>query len=75
MQTIHATKKTSSDGTLTLSIPLALAATEYEVVIVVQPKTSGPLSLPAGYFDLLGSVDDDTFIVHPQPPMPPPLEW
>lgn len=30
---------------------------------------------PPGYFDLIGSVDDETFIIHPQPPMQPPVEF
>jgi hypothetical protein len=75
MQTIHATEKTSSDGTLTLRLPLGLPETEYEVVVVAQPKTAGPRPLPLGYFDLLGSVDDDTFVLHPQPSLPPPVDF
>jgi hypothetical protein len=73
MQTIHATEKTGSDGTLTLRLPLGLPETEYDIVVVAQPKMPARCSLPLGYFDLLGSVDDDTFIVHPQPPLPPPV--
>lgn len=74
MQTIHTTERTSSDGTLTLRIPLGVPETEYEIVVVAQPKTAGPRPLPPGYFDLLGSVNDDTFVVHPQPPLPPPVD-
>ena len=40
MQTIHATEKTASDGTLTLRVPLGQPDTEFEVVVVVQPKTT-----------------------------------
>jgi hypothetical protein len=29
---------------------------------------------PPGYFDLIGSVDDDTLMVHPQPLLPPSVE-
>jgi hypothetical protein len=71
---MHATEKTSGDGTLTLRISLGLPETEYEIVVVAQPKTTGPRTLPPGYFALLGSVDDDTFVVHPQSPSPPPLD-
>lgn len=39
METIHATEKTASDGTLTLRVPLGQPDTEFEVVLVVQPKT------------------------------------
>jgi hypothetical protein len=40
MQTIHATQKTGTDGTLTLRVPLGLPDTEFEVVVVVQPKAA-----------------------------------
>ena len=38
MQTIHATEKTGSDGTLTLRLPLGQPDTEFEVVVVAQPR-------------------------------------
>jgi hypothetical protein len=40
MQTIHATEKTGSDGTLTLRVSLNQPDTEFEVVLVVQPKAT-----------------------------------
>jgi hypothetical protein len=40
MQTIHATQKTDGDGTLALSLPLGQPNTEFEVVVVVQAKTT-----------------------------------
>ena len=56
-------------------IPLGQPDTEFEVVVVVQPKSLADTPrLPPGYFDLLGSIDDETFIIHPQPPLPPPVE-
>jgi hypothetical protein len=39
MQTIHATEKTGNDGTLTLRLPLGQPDTEFNVVVVVQPKS------------------------------------
>jgi hypothetical protein len=75
MHTIQTRERTSRDGTLSLRIPLGRPDTEFEVVVVVQPKSSADsLQLPPGYFDLLGSIDDETFIIHPQPPLPPPVE-
>ena len=65
--------KTGPDGVLHLDIPLGKPDTAYEVEMVVNPKPIGR-TLPPGYFDLIGSVDDDSFVVHPQPPSPPPLE-
>src|SRR4051794_33494597 len=38
MQTIHATLRTGPDGTLTLRVALDQPDTEYEVVVVVQPR-------------------------------------
>jgi hypothetical protein len=38
MHTIHAVERTSTDGTLTLRIPLGQPDTEFEVVVVAQPK-------------------------------------
>jgi hypothetical protein len=40
MQTIHATEKTGSDGTLTLRVPLGRPDTEFEVVVVAQPRSA-----------------------------------
>ncbi len=75
MHTIQTHERTGSDGTLVLQIPLGQPDTEFDVVVVVQPKaTADAPRLPPGYFDLLGSIDDDTFVVHPQPPLPPPVE-
>ena len=80
MQAIHVSETTGKDGTLLLRIPLGKPETKYEVVVVVQPAQEGVTATPEergwppGYFDLIGSIDDDTFVVHPQPPMPPPVE-
>jgi hypothetical protein len=75
MQTIHITERTGPDGALSLRVPLGHPDTEFEVVLVVQPKSAGAtVRLPPGYFDLIGSIDDETFTVHPQPPLPPPVE-
>jgi hypothetical protein len=40
MQAIHATEKTGGDGTLTLRVSLGQPDTEFEVVVVVQPKAA-----------------------------------
>jgi hypothetical protein len=74
MHTIQSRERTGRDGTLSLRIPLGQPDTEFEVVVVVAPKSSAEKHRPPGYFDLLASIDDETFIVHPQAPMPPPLE-
>jgi len=42
MQTIRVLEKTGKDGTLSLRIPLGQPEVEYEVVVVLQPKTATP---------------------------------
>jgi hypothetical protein len=58
MQTIHATQKTGSDGTLTLSLPLGQPNTEFEVVVVVQPKaTATGTPAPSSVADQWARID------------------
>lgn len=40
MQTIQIRERTNEAGTLSLTIPLGQPDTEFEVIVVVQPKTS-----------------------------------
>jgi hypothetical protein len=65
MQTIQVMEKTGKDGTLSLRIPLGKPDAEYEVLVVVQPRTTATMpedrGWPLGYFDLAGSIDDETF--------------
>lgn len=78
MQTIRALEKTGKDGMLSLRIPLGKPETEYEVLVVVQPKatatTPDERGWPPGYFDLAGSIDDETFLRPPQGELPKPVE-
>lgn len=78
MQTIRLFKKSEADGSLALRIPLGKPKTEYEVLVVVQPsvkaKTPEERGWPPGYFDLAGSIQDETFFRHPQGELPKPVE-
>jgi hypothetical protein len=81
MQTIRTREKTGKDGALLLRIPLGKPEAEYEVIVVVQPTEEAATTAtpeergwPPGYFDLIGSIDDETFVLHPQPELPPPVE-
>lgn len=78
MQTILVREKTGKDGTLSLRIPLGNPEAEYEVLVVVQPNAAGTTpeerGWPPGYFDLAGSIDDETFVRPPQGELPPPVE-
>jgi hypothetical protein len=61
------------DGKLHLEVSVGQADTEFVVQVVARPK--GPASpLPPEYFDLLGSVDDETLMVHSQPALPPAVD-
>jgi hypothetical protein len=63
--------RSGADGKLHLEIPVDKADAEFEVEVVVRPRSSAG-RWPPGYAALFGSIDDDTFTVHPQPPLPPP---
>ena len=73
MGSIVMQSRSGPDSKLRLVVPVGQPDTEFEVEVVVRPKAV-PRTLPPGYFDLIGSVDDETLTVHPQPPMPPPVE-
>lgn len=72
MQMLRVLERTGKDGSLTLRIPLGRPEAEYEVVVVVQQRaaTPGERDWPPGYFDLAGTVDDDTFVRPPQGEFP-----
>jgi hypothetical protein len=81
MQTIRVLEKTGKDGTLLLRLPLGKPETEFEIVVVVQPKTVSCAATtpeergwPPGYFDLAGSITDETFARPPQGKLPPPVD-
>jgi len=63
-----------SDGKLHLVVPVGQPHTEFEVEVVVRAKSAGK-DWPPGYFDLFGSIDDETFVRHPQGELPPPVEF
>ncbi len=82
MQTIRVREKTDKRGVLQLRIPLSKPETDYEVVLVLQPQeaaakaaTQEELGWPPGYFEAtFGSIDDETFIRHPQGELPKPVD-
>jgi hypothetical protein len=72
MTTIVLNSTSGPDGTLHLEVPVGAPNTEFEVEVLVRPRPQSGQGWPPGYFDLFGSIDDETFTVHPQPPLPPP---
>jgi len=74
MSSIVLHSRSGPDSKLHLEIPVDRPDSDFAVEVVVRAKTPEGKGWPPGYFDLFGSIDDETFTVHPQPPMPPPLE-
>lgn len=79
MQTIRVLEKTGKDGMLSLRIPLGKPEAEYDVLVVLQPRTAATTpeegGWPQGYFEkTFGSIDDETFERPPQGELPKPVE-
>ncbi len=77
MQTLRVTERTGKDGVLHVSIPLGAPEAEFDVVLVVEPKGDKPVPAlpddggwPPHYFDLAGSIPDETFVRPPQGDLP-----
>jgi hypothetical protein len=73
MKTIQMTGKTGPDGVLHVNVPIGTAETEFDVVVILQPKqtptTDSPESRgwPPGFFEkTAGSITDPTFRRHEQ---------
>lgn len=65
--------RSGPDSKLHLEVPVSQPDADFEVVVQVRARTA-PRTFPPGYFDLIGSVNDDTLVVQPQPPLPPAVE-
>ncbi len=68
------TSRSGPDSKIHLEIPVGQPDAEFEVEVVVRPKP-GKIILPPGYFNLIGSIDDETFVRPPQGELPPPVEF
>lgn len=74
MTSIVLHSRSGRDGILHLDVPVGQPDTEFEVEVVVRPKPPAGKAWPPGYFDLFGSIDDDTFVRPPQGELPPPVD-
>lgn len=75
MSSIVLHSKSGQDGILHLDVPAGQPDTEFEIEVVLRPKSpQGGLILPPDYFELIGSIDDETFVRPPQGEWPPPVE-
>ena len=66
--------RSGPDSKLHLEVPVGQPNTEFEVEVLVRFKDADR-QFPPAYFELLGSVNDDTLQVHPQPSLPPPVQF
>lgn len=73
MSSIVIHSRSGPDGKLHLEVPVRQPDTDFEVEMVVRPTTATK-QFPPGYFDLIGSVDDETLVRPPQGELPPPVE-
>jgi hypothetical protein len=77
MTRIVVKSKVGSDGVLRLDLPVGQTEADKEVQVTIEPvprpKSAGVV-LPPGYFNLIGSIDDETFVRPPQGELPPPVE-
>jgi len=70
MSSIILHSRSGPDSRIHLEIPVDRPNMEFEVEVLVRPKPA-TRTFPPGYFDLLGSVDDETLVRPLQPPLPP----
>lgn len=83
MRVIRVLAVADADGKFRLDLPLGPPGTECDIAVVLadpaprsQTRTLTPeeLGWPPGFFDTVaGSIDDDTFMRHEQPPLAPPV--
>jgi hypothetical protein len=77
MKTIHTRSRSGPDGMLDLKIPVGVAGSEVEVVVIVQPLAGGGSNKPPRTAadraawerrveELAGSIDDPAFTRHDQ---------
>ena len=75
MSSILIRSRSGPDSKLHLEVPVGQPNAEFEVEVVVRPKGPNGEGWPPGYFDLFGSIDDETFVRPPQGELPPPVEF
>ena len=77
MQTIRVLERSGKDGMLSLHIPAGRPETDFDVVVVLQPRNGTPEAhdngWPPGFLDrTFGSIQDETFERPPQGELPKP---
>ena len=71
MHTLRLREKADKDGVLHLEIPVGQPDAEFEAEIVLHTRNGATApGWPPGYFDLAGSITDETFKRQPQGELP-----
>lgn len=66
--------RSGPDGKLHLEVPVGAANVEFDIELVVRQHAASPNEWPAGYFDLFGSISDESLVRPPQGELPPATE-
>ncbi len=66
--------RSGPDSKLRLEVPVGEPNAEFEVEVVVRAKNPSGDGWPPGYFDLFGSIADESFVRPPQGELPPAAE-
>ncbi|MBS0262311.1 MAG: hypothetical protein JSS02_10205 [Planctomycetes bacterium] len=66
--------RSGPDSKLHLEVPVGEPNADFEVEILVRSKKMSGEGWPPSYFDLFGSVTDETFVRPPQGELPAPAE-
>lgn len=66
--------RSGPDSKLHLEVPVSEPNAEFEVELVVRPHNAGENGWPPGYFELFGSIADETFVRPPQGELPAPAD-
>ncbi len=74
MSSLVIRSRSGPDSKLRLEVPVGAANAEFEVELVVRPTHPSGGGWPPGYFELFGSIADETFVRPPQGELPPPEE-
>jgi hypothetical protein len=65
MQTITLQAHVGADGILKLEVPIGMTEVALDVVVMFHPRSNGP-STQAPLSQLIGAIDDPTFVRAPQ---------
>ncbi len=74
MDTVMIRSRSGADSKLCLEVTVGQPDTEFDVEVVARPNQSTGSEWPEGYFDLFGSITDETFERPPQGTMPRAVE-